>query len=195
MIVFWFVLIMVSMAWSNRMMIDPDRVARSETRMWKACYTEDAMTVGMEIVEMLSSHFDLSRPDAMEVAQPLLRATMTFKGVKSNYENLVLPDLAEAYMRLRRASGIKFSPNDAARAELDWWVAGRTPGIDSPEEVGQRIARLYTLLFGENKQEFEKAGLLRARAAYVRDTGGMNCDWDKVEKLLKKSYRELQKGL
>jgi hypothetical protein len=41
----------------------------------------------------------------------------------------------------------------------------------------------------------ERAGLLRAQAAALRDEGGANADWEKVEALLVESYQALGKGL
>jgi hypothetical protein len=60
--------------------------------------------------------------------------------------------------------------------------------------VGEKIAKLYGLLYGKDFKEFEKAGLLRAQAAELRDVGGKDANWEKVEDLLKKSYRELKKA-
>ena len=94
--------------------------------------------------------------------------------------------------KLRALSMIQRKPRGA---ELDWWVARRTPGSDSVEEVGRLIAYLYTVLFGENQPAFERAGLLRAQAAHIRDEGGASCNWGMVEKLLHESYQALQEGL
>jgi hypothetical protein len=80
----------------------------------------------------------------------------------------------------------------AARAELEWWVKRRTPGQNSPEEVGRSIAKLYKTLYGRSNPDIEKAGLLRALAAHIRDTSH---DWDKVDTLLKESYRSLIRGI
>lgn len=43
--------------------------------------------------------------------------------------------------------------------------------------------------------EFKNAGILRAQAAALRDSGGKNADWEKIEELLKESYIELEKGI
>jgi len=41
----------------------------------------------------------------------------------------------------------------------------------------------------------ERAARLRAQAAELRDKGGAVCDWDEVERLLKKSYQSINRGL
>jgi hypothetical protein len=96
---------------------------------------------------------------------------------------------------LKNKLDVSFVPEEAAKAELDWWVARRTPGSDSVEEVGRLIAYLYTVLFGENQPAFERAGLLRAQAAHIRDEGGELCDWSEVEQQLQESYQALQEGI
>ncbi len=67
----------------------------------------------------------------------------------------------------------------------------RTPGQDSPEEVGRSIARLYTILYGETNPDILEAGLLRAQAADLRDRHG---DWKEIETLLRQSYNALARG-
>jgi hypothetical protein len=64
----------------------------------------------------------------------------------------------------------------------------------TPEQVGAAIANLYAVLYGETNSSFQKASLLRAQAAHVRDQGGVNADWEQVEALLQESYRELAAG-
>jgi hypothetical protein len=105
----------------------------------------------------------------------------------------VLDDLTEAYSMIRRASGGSFNPKEVAKAELAWWIARRTPGQNSPEQVGKKISELYALLYGHNDPAFLKAGVLRAQAAKLRDMEGKDTDWQKVEDLLRKSYQELGK--
>lgn len=162
--------------------------------MWKAYYSADVVTIRREVRGLLMEQFGLTEQDAKAVGDPLLTATIAFDRYKSSYDALCLPGLERAYQELKRVSGLSFDPKQAARAELDWWVARRTPGNDSPAQVGQRLSRLYAVIFGEQRPEFDKAGLLRAEAANIRDMGGVACDWQKVLQLLTESYTELLKG-
>ena len=116
---------------------------------------------------------------------------MKFAVGGTNYEQIVLPDLEMAYLQLRALLKLSFDPREAARAELAWWVARRTPGRDNPEVVGKEIARLYSIIYGAERPGFLEAGILRAEAAQLRDRGGPNGDWKKVEGLLRRSYRVL----
>jgi hypothetical protein len=189
-------LLLTSTVWAdNRFKINPDKVAAAEVRMWKAYYSNNINVLRQELLKLLQSQFDLSLIEAIDVGKPLALAAMKFDRARSNYKLKVLPDLELAYSRLKKATGTIYDSKEAARAELDWWAARRTPEIDNPKEVGHRIARLYTVLFGGSRPEFERAGLLRAQAAHLRDKGGSRCDWDTVEQLLLESYQTLQDGL
>lgn len=189
-------LFMLPAAWSDtRFEFDSVKVAAAETRMWKAYYSNDHKTLGSELLELLHSQFGISLPEATEVCEPLAGAAMKFETGKSDYNITVLPGLELAYSRLKRKLGGSFDPKEAARAELDWWVARRTPGKDSVEDVGRLISHLYAVLFGEDQPAFGRAGVLRAHAAHVRDEGGALCNWDTVERLLRESYQALQEGL
>jgi len=170
---------------------DPEAVAEAETRMWQAYYNRDTMEIGMQIIAMLQNQYGISMLEAKAIGERLAKASMTFGRSRSAYERRVLPNLIDAYTRIRDATGRSFDPEEAARAELAWWVARRTPGDDSVEEVGARIAALYAVLYGGDHPVFREAGRLRAEAAHLRDTGGADADWDAVERLLVESYRNL----
>lgn len=170
---------------------DPEAVAEAETRMWQAYYTRDKMALGMELIAMLRSQYGVSMLEAKAIGERLAKASMTFGRSRGDYEKRVLPDLIDAYTRIRDATGRQFDPETAARAELAWWVARRTPGDDSVEQVGDKIAALYAVLYGGDHPAFRDAGRLRAEAAHLRDTGGADADWDAVERLLVQSYRNL----
>ena len=56
-------------------------------------------------------------------------------------------------------------------------------------------AQFYALLYGDTNPDIQRAGLLRAQAAALRDAGGANADWPKVEALLVDSYTSLHAGI
>lgn len=173
---------------------DPDIVAQAETRMWQAYYTNDKKQIGLQLIILLGNQYGVSMLEARQIGVLLAGAAMKFRAAKGNYEKVVLPDLTKAYRMIKLVSGSSFDPAKAARAELAWWVARRTPGKDSVKQVGKKIADLYAVLYGSHKPAFDKAGLLRAQAAGLRDAGGKDADWVKVGKLLRASYRQLKKG-
>jgi Fibronectin type III domain. len=191
-----FFLLILPTAWSStRFEMEPGKVAVAEVRMWQAYYANDHTALRQELTNLLRNQFGLSVSDANDIGEPLARAAMKFESEKNNYNLTVLPYIESAYSMLKDKLGTGFDPKEAAGAELEWWVARRTPGIDSVEDVGRLIARLYTVLFGEDQPAFERAGLLRAQAAHMRDEEGESCHWGNVEQLLLESYQALQEGI
>ncbi|MCP4252190.1 MAG: fibronectin type III domain-containing protein [Candidatus Scalindua sp.] len=189
-------LVLPEKVWSDvRYEMNPGKVATAETRMWQAYYANDHIALRQELTNLLRNQFGISASDADEIGELLAIAAIKFESAASNYQTLVLPDLELAYARLKEKLDVEFDPKEAAGAELGWWVARRTPGSDSAEEVGRLIAHLYVVLFGEKQPAFERAGLLRAQAAHIRDEGGAACNWDTVEQRLHESYLALQEGL
>jgi hypothetical protein len=176
-----------------RAVIDPDKLAAAETAMWQAYYAKDISALKQEICRMMEEQFGLGTMDARAVANDLAGAAIQF-AFRGGGDG-VSGQLESAYKRLGQATGLRFDPAEAARAELAWWTARRTPGQDSPDEVGRRIARFYAVLYGEMRPGFAQAGLLRAQAARLRDQGGAHADWPEVQRLLQQSYRALAGSL
>lgn len=174
---------------------DPEVIAQSETRMWQAYYARDEAALGLELITVMREQFGLSYGSALELTMVLGRATMTFAAARGDYEAAVLPGLITFYTRVGELSGGTWDPEAAARAELAWWVARRTPGEDSAEQVGAKIAALYAIIYGSPNPDIERAGLLRAEAAVLRDAGGENADWPRIEGILIESYTALRKGV
>jgi hypothetical protein len=176
----------------DKLPFEPDRVAAAEVRMWKAYYDRKIQEVGFELIALLVGQFHLSAPDAFIIAVDLSSATLAFQSIREDYQTQVLPGLRGAYGRLKILTNGAWDAEAAARAELEWWVKRRTPGHNSQEEVGRSIAKLYTILYGKSNKDIERAGLLRARAAHIRDTGS---DWSTIRRLLQESYRLLARGI
>ncbi len=174
---------------------DPKAVAAAETRMWQAYYSADPFRLHRELTSLLEAQFALKPADAQGIAQSLAMAAFKFETSREGYEANVLPDLERAFAELRRVTGRKFDARQVARAELAWWVARRTPGQDSAQQVGQGIGTVYAMLYGREKPEFIEAGVLRAEAGRLRDQGGVNCDWRQVEALLERSYQTLARAI
>jgi hypothetical protein len=180
---------------SFRPSFNPDKVAQAEARMWRAYYAGSQQELGRHVAELVRNQFGISMSRSIEIGRHLAIAAIKFSGTHRNYDTIVLPDLVDAYTRIRDVSRLSFDPEEVARAELEWWVARRTPGANSVQSVGARIADLYEKMYGRRPASFDTAGMLRAQAAQLRDTGGTNPDWPQIENLLKQSYRELEKGL
>lgn len=176
---------------------DPAAVGKSETRMWQAYYAGDPFALGREMLALQMSQLGVTATQALAIGEPLGRAAMTFSNTHEGYDTTVLPALVEGYTQVAKATGGTWDPKEAAKRELAWWVARRTPGENEPSNVGRRIADLYALLYGKRNAEIERAGLLRAQAAFARDKAaakGKTPPWDTIEAQLVESYAALAKG-
>ena len=174
---------------------DPAVVAGAETRMWQDYYSGQGREMGLEMIALMREQFGVSLKTAYEVVEPMARGAMEFHAGRGDYEEQILPKLETSYARLGEACAKDWDAKALARAELAWWVARRTPGEDSPEQVGALIANLYALMYGSTNPDIERAGLLRAQAATLRDAGEPNADWPGVEALLVDSYTALHQGI
>jgi hypothetical protein len=173
---------------------DPDRMADLELRMWQAYYAKENGRLFALLVTMLREQYHYSWLQATREGYHLARAAATFGNARSNYE-VVLPDLERAYATAKSWTGAGFDPAAIARLELDWWVARRIPGRDSPEQVGAIMADEYALLYEAPRPAVLQAAVLRARAGRLRDETAQNPDWNSVGQLLQESYRSLKTGL
>lgn len=171
---------------------DPAAVASAETAMWKAYYARRPDLVLAGMARLLQEQAGLKPEQAAEVARPLAMAAAKFQMASGNYEAVALPDLVAGYRRMKQFTGAAYDPERVAKAELEWWVRRRTPGRDSAESVGEAIAALYAELYGKRNAAIGRAGLLRAQAAQLRDSGG---DWKRIEELLRASHESLLAGI
>ncbi len=174
---------------------DPELVARAECSMWQAYYGEVKPKLAYDLVMLARQQYLLSLAQAKPVAEKLAEAAMKFKALNDNYEVIVTPDLVEAYTIINDSSPMNFDPQAAAEAELAWWVARRKRGQDSPENVGEKIAELYAIIYGGTVDQYRESGVLRARAGALRDSGGAQADWEQVESILLQSYQSLAEQL
>lgn len=185
------VLVPVALFGKRRHAFDPERIGGGETRMWQAYYAGRRLRLFGLLLGLLRRQFGLSWFEAFRIGRLLARSAMRFKDVWEDYEAVALPDLIAAYERIRRATGRQFDPEAVARAELAWWVARRDPEEKAPEVVGQRLGELYAALYQRESPDYLRAGLLRARAADLRDRQEDQADWDRIRAMLVESYRLL----
>jgi len=162
--------------------------------MWQAYYAKQPVQLFGLLMTTLREQYHHSWAAASQTAFHLARAASTFGDATGEYE-VVLPDLVRAYEMVKEHTGATFQPSEVARAELAWWVARRTPGQNSPEQVGGLIAREYAELYDAPLADMIRPGLLRAQAAAQRDAEAARPDWPAIGRLLNESYRELQTRL
>lgn len=173
---------------------DPDRTAALELDMWQAYYQRRNVRLFTDLVVLLREQYRYTWARAALAGLYLARAASNFAELRGGYDQ-VLPDLTSAYAMARDWTKGGFNPREVAAAELSWWVARRLADQNSAEEVGRLIAAEYALLYEAPVDLLDEAGLLRARAAKLRDAGGDHADWPAVGVLLRDSYRSLASAL
>jgi hypothetical protein len=173
---------------------DADRAAALEFDMWQAYYRKENLRLFRGLVTLLHEQYRYSWLKATTAGFHLANAARVFGNARGEYER-VLPDLEGAYTIARDWTGAHFDPAAVSRAELAWWVARRSPGDNSAEQVGALIADEYALLYEVPRERVLTAAVLRARAGKLRDDGGEHADWPAVSALLFESYRELHKAV
>jgi hypothetical protein len=171
-----------------------DRVADLELRMWQAYYAKENLRLFALLVRSLREQYGYSWATATVEGFHLARAAATFGNLKEGYD-VVLPDLEAAYKTLKTWHGAGYDPGAVARAELAWWVARRIPGQNSPTQVGRLIAEEYAMQYEVPREQVDRAGLLRAEAAALRDSQAASPDWATIGGMLTESYRDLRRGL
>lgn len=181
---------------------DSQKIAIAETAMWQSYYAKDYLAVWRNIVLLLTEQFQLSPIQSIWVGGSAARAAEIFskmpaKTTRAEYDRAVLPSLLLFYTQLKVVLRESWDPLSIARAELDWWVARRTPGQNSPEQVGTRIAHLYAQLYGKTNRDIETAGYLRAKAADMRDRQSRRgrIRWLDIQHVLEASYATLLRGI
>ncbi|MBN1900365.1 hypothetical protein JW926_03455 [Candidatus Sumerlaeota bacterium] len=197
-IIVFFIVLIASLYYKgcvHRPPYDAVKIAASETVLWKAYYKGEKKKLVWELVNLHRTQFGMTLLEALKVSKELGEAAYIFSQVKSDYEEATLPYLRKAYSSIREYRNENFDVEAVSRAELSWWIARRTPGKNSPEQVGAEIANLYALLYGETNPDIQRAGYLRARAACLRDQQESNPDWREIERLLRESYKALVKGV
>src|SRR5262245_14772260 len=173
---------------------NPTRLADLEVRMWQAYYAKERTRLFVLLVTLVREQYRYSWATATVEGFHLARAAATFGDLKGGYD-VVLPDLEAAYEKAKSWTDAAYDPRAVARAELAWWVARRVPGENSPEHVGDLIAREYALLYETTPAVVAEAAQLRAQAAALRDEQASDPGWTRIARLLLQSYRELATAL
>jgi hypothetical protein len=169
-------------------------MADLELGMWQAYYAKERVRLFALLVTMLREQHHYPWVTATREGFYLARAAATFGDARADYER-VLPDLEAGYGIAKNWLQAGFDVRALARAELAWWVARRTPGQNSPEQVGSLMADAYALLYEVPRARVMRAAVLRAQAGALRDAQAERPDWDAIRKLLRDSYADLQTAI
>jgi hypothetical protein len=181
---------------------DPDRLARLETRMWKAYYRREPVRLFGLLVLAMREQADVGWLRALVASMWLTRAAAGFARARGDYGRFV-PDIERGYRTLRLPADV--DARLVAERELRWWVVRREIGLGAGTAAGEAITALYAALYRLPEERVSTAGRLRGLAAEVRDRGASadpdgpggrgRTYWPEVARLLRASYRELRRTL
>ena len=177
---------------------DPDEVARLETAMWRSYYDKERLKLFNQLSELLRTQYHLPLVRSNQVAYYAANAAFVFKKGKqrSDYEQ-ALPDLIKFYTAIRKISDIPFDVDRVARLELEWWIIHRQRVEHAPGDLDKALAELQAEIYRVPVERLTEHGRLRAAAMTIRDNkaeqGGMTEeDWNRINELLKQSWRSLR---
>jgi hypothetical protein len=173
---------------------DADRLAELETEMWRVYYRKQKARLFGLLLVLLREQYRLPLGHALRVGFHWARAAAIFGDARGDYDR-VLPDLERGYRIVKDWTRSGFDERSVAKAELAWWVARRVPAESSPENVGRLIGELYAQVYDAPVERVVEAGVLRAKAGWIRDQAGERADWGEVAELLLRSFRSLRAGV
>ena len=137
---------------------DPDRLARLETRMWKAYYRRQPARLFGLLVQAIHEQAGVSWPRAVAASVLLTRAAAGFARATGDYERFA-PDIGRAYRMLDLPDHV--DAEAVARHELRWWVVRREIGLAAGTASGDSITDLYATLYDIPREHVAEAGRLR----------------------------------
>jgi hypothetical protein len=173
---------------------DPDKVANFQLESWKAIKEHRDFAFYFNMVQQLREQHRYTWWKAASQALSLSRATTQFAEMHNRYER-VMGDLEDAAEVERSWTGVKPEPNVLARAQLDWWVSRKMPGLDDVDRIGEMMANEWALRYNVGQDRVVGATYAMAAAMRLRDDGGDKPDWVGISRLLNESYRNLKAGL
>lgn len=191
-------------SWANpfRLPMQPARLAKLETEMWRAYYEQDFAHLSYRIYQLFTEEFTLSLSSSLRAAYHATKAASIMRSLpgttsKQEYRTQILPNLTEFFEVIKHDLNAEYDSQSVATAELDWWITRRTHEHNDIKKIGLQIAKVYSLMTARDNENIRRAGILRAHAAWLRDQQQINkgrVNWQQIESLLKQSYENLSTG-
>jgi hypothetical protein len=181
--------------------LDADEAARLDTAMWRSYYSRERLRMFSELTELLQKQYKLNFWRRQLIAFRAAKAAFIFKDGKSraDYEK-ALPDLEKFYAEIRDISTTDFDAKRAAQLELEWWIVHRERRNYKEGDLARALAETAAEIYRMPPENFLEHGFYRAEAMKIRDakaeTGGVTEeDWQKIDELLRLSWRSLHKAV
>lgn len=166
--------------------------------MWRSYYGRQRFLLFRQLSELLRTQYNLPFLRSYLVAFHAAKAAFVFKDGPSreDYEK-ALPDLHSFYADIRKVSDVPFDAERAAQLELEWWIIHRQRASHQDGDLARSLADSAAELYQVPAERLMEYARLRAEAMTMRDNqaeaGGVTeADWQKIDELLRASWKSLK---
>lgn len=172
---------------------DPRQVAYYEKESWVAYYQRRWFRLLRLLIGLIRSTFGLSLLQAMYISIPSTRAQIAF-APQDNDVPKAIDQMRRFYTYIKQVHHEDFDPDEAARLEVNWWVAHRKYfGHSHNPEVIEAVAKLYAAAYQISIDRVRDAATHRAQAMVYSDAWVIS-ERDENSPLLKQEEAELLKS-
>ncbi len=148
---------------------DPVRVARYEKDCWVAYYQRRWFALLRLLIGLVRSTYGLSLPQAIYIGIPMTRAQIAF-APKDNDVPKATEYMRQFFAFIRRIHHEDFDPDEAARAEVNWWVVHRQYfGHSDQPAVTDAVAQAYAAAYRIDPARVRAAAYHRVQAMVHSD--------------------------
>jgi hypothetical protein len=148
---------------------DPIKVAHFEKEAWVAYYQRKWLRLLRLLIGLVRSTYGLSLLQAIRVGLPLTRAQMAF-APQDNDVPQAIACMQQFFAYLKDKHGEDLNPDEAALAEVSWWVVHRKFfGHSDNPEVAEAVACAYAAAYRVDPVLVREAAYHRAQAMVYSD--------------------------
>jgi hypothetical protein len=180
---------------------DPIEVAHYEKEAWIAYYRRQWFALLHLLIGLVRSTYGLSLLSAIRLGIPLTRAQLAF-APQDNDVPKAIEYMRQFFAYIKQKHGEDLDPDEAALAEVSWWVVHRKFfGRSDQPDVIDAVACAYAAAYRIDPAQVREAAYHRAMAmvysdAWVlseRDPNDLRLQQEEEE--LIKSYTALQQAV
>ena len=148
---------------------DPVLVARYEKDSWVAYYKRQWLTLLRLLIGLVRSTYGLSLWQAIYISVPLTRAQIAFAPADNDVPKAI-KYMRQFFVYIQKLHREDFDPDEAAQAEVNWWVVHRQffGQSDNPAVV-EAVAQAYAAAYRLDPADVREAAYHRARAMVYSD--------------------------
>ncbi len=172
---------------------DPILVARYEKDSWVAYYQRQWLKLLRLLIGLVRSTYGLSLLQAIRVGIPLTRAQLAF-APQDNDVPKAIEHMRQFFAFVKKQHHEDFDPDEAALAEVSWWVVHRKFfGHSGDLEVINAVACAYAAAYQVEPIVVREAACYRAQAMVYSDAWVLS-ERNPNDPLLRQEEEELIKS-